>query len=97
MTVRGDVAALCLSDLEKVAADAGEADRLGGSRTFVRRWHLLQGKVINAKKKSGCHQNPCKSAHCRIVDSSGASHKRNGYWRALGNNGFVSRFACRVN
>src|SRR5882724_9457624 len=53
MPIRRNIAALRLSDLQKVAAHAGQADSLGRRRSFVRRRHFLQEKMINPEEDRG--------------------------------------------
>src|SRR6266849_1553159 len=56
MAVRGDVAAFCLGNLQEVASNARQADRLRRSRTYIRGWHPLQRKMINDEEKGGTDQ-----------------------------------------
>ena len=51
MTVEGDGAAFGLSDLEKVAADSGEADGLSGGSASVGGGHFFQVEKINAERE----------------------------------------------
>src|SRR6266851_1624777 len=92
--VQRDVAAFRLSDLEQVAPHARKANRLCGSCALIRGWHFLQIKVVYAKKNGGSNEDHGKGAHRGIVASTGASRKPRACDRALGNNGFVSRFTC---
>src|SRR6202040_4096307 len=48
--VQGGEAALGLGDLQEVAANAGEADGLGGSRSRVGGGHLFQRILIDAER-----------------------------------------------
>src|SRR2546423_610082 len=67
MAVRGNVAAFRHGDLQEVASNAGQADGLRRSGTFVRGRHFLQIEVIHDKEKRGTDQNANKRAHSRIV------------------------------
>src|SRR6266446_1463066 len=93
MAIRRNVAALRLCDLQKVAAHTSQADSLGRRRSFVRRGHLLQVKMINPEEDRGGYQNSDKSAHTRIVALPDASRKRRACAGALGNNGLLFDFA----
>src|SRR2546426_11844944 len=90
MAIRRNVAALRLCDLQKVAAHAGQADSLGRRRSFVRRGHLLQEKVINPEEDRGGYQNSSKSGHRRIVALPDASRKRRAWAGALRTTAFFS-------
>src|SRR5882724_3667367 len=93
MPIRRNIAALRLSDLQKVAAHAGQADSLGRRRSFVRRRHFLQEKMINPEEDRGGYQNSNKSAHTRIVALPDASRKPRPWAGALGNKGLLFHFA----
>lgn len=63
MAVQGDVAALGLRNLQKIHADASEADRLGGRGALVGRRHFLEIVVIDPKQKRGSDKNRDESSH----------------------------------
>jgi hypothetical protein len=91
--VRRDVPPFRLRDLQKVAADARQADGLGRRRSLVRRGHLLQIKMINTEENRGRNQNSNKSTHTRIVALADASRKQSAAPSVLGNNGLLFPFA----
>jgi len=53
LAVGGDVEAFGLGDLQEVASNAGQADGLRCSRTFIRGRHFLQRELIDGKEKGG--------------------------------------------
>src|SRR5260370_35479405 len=73
MAVRGDVAALRLGNLQEVASNAHQAERLRRSRTLIRGWHPLQRKMISDEEKGAANQNTKKKAHARIGGQSPAA------------------------
>src|SRR5580700_6971381 len=63
MAVLRDVAALPLGNLQKIAADAGEADCLRRGRAFIGHRHLLEIVMIDAKEKSTRNENRDQRTH----------------------------------
>ncbi len=76
MAVGGDVAVFCVGDLQEVHSNAGQADGLRGSGTFIRGWHPLQVEVIDSKEKGRTDQDADKKAHGEIVGLRTARCKR---------------------
>ncbi len=76
LAVDGDVAVFRIGNLQKVHANASQADGLRGSSTFIRGRHLLQIEMIHDKEKSGTDQNTDKKAHARIMARLAAHFKR---------------------
>ncbi len=67
MAVLRDVAALRLGHLQKIGADANEADCLRRGRAFIGHRHLLEVVVIDAKQKSTSNENRDQSTHNRSL------------------------------
>ena len=89
--VGGDVGAFGLGDLQEVASNAGQADGLCRSGTFIRGWHSLQRELIDGEEKGGTDEKADKSAHEKIVARPAIHFKQDAGPVALGNN--VSIFA----
>ena len=67
MAVQSDVAALRLGNLQKIGADASEADGLRRGRAFIGHRHLLEIIVIDAKEKSTSNEHRDQSTHNRSL------------------------------
>jgi len=65
--VQRDVSPFRLSDLQKIAAHAGESNSLRGRGPGVRRGHLFQINLIHPEKDGRGNQYQCESTHCSIV------------------------------
>jgi len=67
MAVQREESPFCLRNLQEIAADAGQADRLCGGGALVGRRHFLEIVVIHAKQKGTCDEKRDQGTHDLIV------------------------------
>ena len=86
MPVQGNIAALGLGDLQKVAAHAGEADVLRGSDAAIGGGHAHEMSAVDQEDQGNADQKSDNRAHKRIVSRESAEFKSGGKRVAEGNN-----------